>query len=135
MYNFNNYQQPYQTNRPVYQQAMQTPYMGLKGRPVASVEEARGSIIDFDGSIFFFPDLANKKIYTKQINPDGTATLCVYELKESPAENELPFVTRAEFEAALESLREGLVIAPVSVQSVPEPPVAKPAPAPVQLNF
>jgi len=47
----------------------------LKGKPVASVEEARATSIDFDGSIFFFPDLANKRIYTKQINMDGTATM------------------------------------------------------------
>jgi hypothetical protein len=45
---------------------MQQPTMyGLKGRPVASIEEAKASPIDFDGSIFFFPDVANKKIYTK----------------------------------------------------------------------
>ena len=61
----------YQTvSRPTYQSM---PYMGIKGRPVASIEEARASIIDFDGSIFYFPDLANKRIYTKQINMDGSA--------------------------------------------------------------
>ena len=54
--------------------------LGLKGRPVTSLEEVRAATIDFDGSIFFFPDLANKKIYTKQINMDGTMTLNVYEL-------------------------------------------------------
>jgi hypothetical protein len=54
----------------------------LKGRPVASFEEARATTIDFDGSTFFFPDLANKRIYTKQINLDGTASLYVYELRE-----------------------------------------------------
>jgi hypothetical protein len=80
---------------------MPMPYVGLKGRPVASVEEARGSIIDFDGSIFYFPDLANKRIYTKQINIDGTASLNVYELKEIPVEAEPSFVTREEFEAAI----------------------------------
>ena len=47
----------YTMNRPIYQQPA-----GIKGRPVASIEEARASIIDFDGSIFFFPDLANKRI-------------------------------------------------------------------------
>jgi hypothetical protein len=52
----------------------------LKGKPVASIEEARATSIDFDGSIFFFPDLANKRIYTKQINMDGTATMQCYEL-------------------------------------------------------
>ena len=57
-------------------------FMGIKGRPVSSLEEARATIIDFDGSIFYFPDLANRRIYTKQINLDGTATLNVYEFKE-----------------------------------------------------
>jgi hypothetical protein len=65
---------------------MQQTFAGLKGRPVASIEEARASIIDFDGSIFYFPDLANKRIYTKQINMDGTALLCLYELREIPIE-------------------------------------------------
>ena len=56
----------------------------LKGRLVSSIEEARAQTIDFDGSVFYFPDLANRKIYTKQINMDGTSTLNMYELKEIP---------------------------------------------------
>jgi hypothetical protein len=63
-------------------------YPGLKGRPVASFEEARASMIDFDGSVFIFPDLANKCIYTKQINPDGTALINVYEFKAMPVQSE-----------------------------------------------
>lgn len=129
MYN-NNYSaaqpqyQNYMMNRPIYQQPA-----GIKGRPVASIEEARASIIDFDGSIFFFPDLANKRIYTKQINLDGTATLNVYELKTIPIEHE-NFVTREEFEAFVNSLRVPTPIA----ESEPMP---APAPAKVQipLNF
>ena len=76
---------------------------GLKGRPVASIEEARASSIDFDGSVFFFPDLANRRIYTKQINLDGTASLNVYELKEIPIEtnNTGNYITREEFENTL----------------------------------
>ena len=58
--------------------------MSLKGRLVSSFEEARASSIDFDGSVFYFPDLANRRIYTKQINIDGTASLYVYELREMP---------------------------------------------------
>ena len=57
---------------------------GLKGRPVSSLEEARAMSIDFDGSVFYFPDLANRRIYTKQINVDGTSSLNMYELKEMP---------------------------------------------------
>jgi hypothetical protein len=58
----------------------------LKGRPVASFEEARASQIDLDGSTTFFPDLGNKKIYTKRINVDGTACLQVYSLDSAPTE-------------------------------------------------
>lgn len=54
----------------------------LKGRPVASIDEARASMIDFDGSVFYFPDLANNRIYTKQINLDGTSTLRIYEMTQ-----------------------------------------------------
>ena len=126
--------QQYQVNRPIYPTMMQQTYAGLKGRPVASMEEARASIIDFDGSIFYFPDLANKRIYTKQINMDGTAVLNMYELKEIPIE--VPnagaqYVTREEFEAALLSLRQAS--APVEApQPVPQAPINKPNTA---LNF
>ena len=96
-----------------YSAYMQQPTMyGLKGRPVASIEEAKASPIDFDGSIFFFPDVANKKIYTKQINIDGTASLNVYELKEIPIveqnTNTGNFITREEFENTLMQLRNQL---------------------------
>lgn len=89
------------------------PQIGLKGRLVSSLEEARATSIDFDGSVFYFPDLANKRIYTKQINMDGTATLCVYEIREMPVEREdsvvVPsvekFVTREEFERVLQQIQ------------------------------
>ena len=114
--NYNYYPQP--TNQPppyqprAYQQAPLQP-MGLKGRLVSSFEEARASSIDFDGSVFYFPDLANRRIYTKQINIDGTASLYVYELREMPVQRDdsvlVPsiekFVTRDEFEQVLEQLR------------------------------
>ena len=89
---------------------------GLKGRLVSSLEEARATSIDFDGSIFYFPDLANKRIYTKQINMDGTATLNVYELREVPIMNESPqvpqsmnnFITRDEFEQVIGQIQQKL---------------------------
>lgn len=79
----------------------------LKGRPVSSLDEVRGTSIDFDGSVFYFPDLANKRIYTKQINMDGTAALNVYELKNIPLTNEanLNFITREEFEQAMQQIQ------------------------------
>ena len=90
------------------------PQVTLKGRLVSSLEEARATSIDFDGSVFYFPDLANKRIYTKQINMNGTASLYIYELRELPIEEEkssfVPsvekFVTREEFERVLAELRQ-----------------------------
>lgn len=90
-------------------QYVEQPQIGIKGRPVSSIEEVKATSIDFDGSVFFFPDLANKKIYTKQINLDGTSTLNIYELKNSPVEtviNPSQYITREEFEIALAQLKE-----------------------------
>lgn len=55
----------------------------VKCRAVTSIDEAKASMIDLDGSIHVFTDLGNKKIYTKQINLDGTATLNTYVLQEN----------------------------------------------------
>lgn len=100
---------PYQTNqRPATMSPI--PQMILKGRPVSSLEEVRATGIDFDGSIFYFPDIANKKIYTKQINPDGTFTLLMYEQKELPGPIETStYVTKQEFEQAIEILRKQIL--------------------------
>lgn len=90
-------------------QYVEQPQIGIKGRPVSSIEEVKATSIDFDGSVFFFPDLANKKIYTKQINLDGTSTLNIYELKNTPVEtviNPSQYITREEFETALAQLKE-----------------------------
>ena len=117
-----NMYQNYQQNIPYYQQSQssvrqQVPQMAyqspfLKGHLVSSLEEARAAGIDFDGSIFYFPDLANRRIYTKQINLDGTATLNMYELKELPMANETVntelYITREEFDQAINKLRADL---------------------------
>ena len=108
---------PQQYQRPVVQQESQNttqqvapattmPMMQLnyiKGRPVVSIDEARASQIDLDGSLYVFPDLGNKKIYTKQINMDGTATFNVFELAAPVEEAATPtYVTRDELDAAIE---------------------------------
>ena len=99
------YRQTMVPQMPIVQQAT------LKGHPVSSLEEARAMSIDFDGSVFFFPDLANKRIYTKQINNDGTATLNMYGLQELPQEVPVGnnYVTREEFTKTIEGLRQGLM--------------------------
>lgn len=118
-------QQPIQ-QQPNYNYLRQSSQTGLKGRPVASIEEARAMSIDFDGSIFFFPDLANRRIYTKQINMDGTATLNLYELKEVPAEPPQPnYITREEFENVIAQIKDAMV----ERTQVPQQPV-KQQPAP-----
>lgn len=93
-------------------QYQQLQNFSLKGRPVTSLEEAKASMIDLDGTISYFPDTVNKRIYTKQINPqDGTALLKMYELKEIP-QNETPevkdFVTREEFDEVVKQLKKAL---------------------------
>lgn len=119
--NYNYY--PNQTQQPSIQSPYNVPYprqappqITLKGRLVSSLEEAKASPIDFDGSIFYFPDLANKRIYTKQINMDGTATLNTYELTIMPAEQPQSasrpsmdnFVTKEELEKVLAKFKESL---------------------------
>ena len=124
--NFNYYPQQPQPQPQMVASSYQRPQYqtGLKGRPVSSLEEARASTIDFDGSVFFFPDLANKRIYTKQINMDGTATLSMYELKDvpvqAPSEQAGNFVTREEFETVIAQLKEALVPAKETVET-PKP--------------
>lgn len=104
MYNIPNYN--FYQQQPIQQPAVQ---VNLKGRPVASFEEVRAASVDFDGSVFYFPDLANKRIYTKQIGMDGSAILNMYELKEIPATPNMDFqnfITREEFETVVMQLRE-----------------------------
>lgn len=81
----------------------------LKGRPVVSLEEARASQIDLDGSLHIFTDIGNKKIYTKQINLDGTATLNTYVLAEEVAAAAPEYVTRAEFNEVLSQIQTALL--------------------------
>lgn len=83
---------------PTYMMPQTAAPAGLRGRPVSSFEEARVAQIDLDGSVSIFPDLGNKRIYTKRINADGTAALQTYTLDEQPAEVAgTDYVSKAEF--------------------------------------
>ena len=100
-------------NYPNYYPQVQQPrpqMIGLKGRPVSSLDEVRATSVYFDGSISFFPDLANKRIYTKQINLDGTAAISMYELKNLPIEPTAiglnnNYVTKEEFDETLKKIQ------------------------------
>lgn len=93
-----------------YRPATQYPAWGtalptsMQVRPVSSVEEVKACPIDFDGSVFYFTDVANKRIYTKQINLDGTVLINLYELKTDQTANALQYITRQEFEEAINKL-------------------------------
>lgn len=93
---------------PQYPQWTQTGSANLQVRPVSSIDEVKACPIDFDGSVFYFTDMANKKIYTKQINIDGTAAINIYELKNlTQADQDAnSFITRQEFENTVNQIRE-----------------------------
>lgn len=113
--NYPYYTAPYYPFR--YQVTEQTQPQ-LKGRPVTSIEEVRATTVDFDGSISYFPDLANKRIYTKQINFDGTSTINIYELLTTPNNSNTSYVTRDEFDKLIAQLHERF--AATQLQSAPQ---------------
>lgn len=109
-YNTTPYYQQQQYNNPYSQrmdqynqqiaQTVQQPQQlapSLKGRPVTSIEEVRGAMIDLDGSITYFTDLANGKIYTKQCNLDGTSSIQTYTL-DATNSNKVEYVSKEEFD-------------------------------------
>ena len=125
MYPGYNYYPPRQQQQPSTQmhqiQMQQQIPPFLKGRPVSSLEEVKAIPIDFDGSIFYFPDIANRKIYTKQINLDGTATINMYEYKVIPVAQEPiqkdtnnTYITRDEFEQSMGKIKEMFAAIPSS---------------------
>ena len=81
----------------------------LKGRFVSSVDEVRAAQVDFDGSIFIFPDMANKKIYTKQIDLNGNVKLEEYDwvpIEKTAAVGD--FITKQEFEETMAKVKEAI---------------------------
>lgn len=77
----------------------------IKGRPVSNVDEANASMIDFDGSLHVFTDIANGKIYTKKMNLDGTIEFKTYseniqQIKQTETEKETKqnFLLYSDFE-------------------------------------
>ena len=118
MYNY--YQQQPASSLPRTGTYYQPPL--LKGHQVSSLEEVRAASIDFDGSVFYFPDLANKRIFSKTISPtDGTAIINMYELKPLPVDAPITgdFITRQEFEQAIQELTKTLQAPPAQPQPAP----------------
>lgn len=84
---------------------------GLKGRPVSSLDEARAAQIDFDGSVFIFPDFANKCIYTKQISTSGIAIFNKYTIQEEVCPTTPAYITKEELDKALVELKNEIAAA------------------------
>lgn len=107
-------QQPMQPMQ--MQQQMQVPQyqqqnvQTLKGRPVSNIDEAKASMIDLDGSLFVFPDVANGCIYTKQIMLDGTAEFKTYRIvgEQKPKQTNNDYVLRSEFQEQLQCINAEL---------------------------
>lgn len=92
----------------------------LRGRPVSNEEEANAAMIDFDGTLFVFPDKAHGKIYTKQLGLDGNIIFLRYNLEPSDqfvaGQNTVPvvatgpdmseYVKKSDLESTLRELRQ-----------------------------
>ncbi len=105
---FQQYQQPvaYQGQFNRQMDFMQS--QGLRGRQVSSIDEAKAAQIDFDGSVFYFPDLAHNKIYTKQVMMDGTASLLTYAIVQEKKQETPEYVTKEEFNNTISELKIAL---------------------------
>lgn len=67
----------------------------IKALPVTSVDEAKVAMIDLDGSLFIFVNLAKGEIYTKQYNlQTGYSDFQTYKLCK---ENGCDYVTMSSF--------------------------------------
>ena len=62
----------------------------LKGRVVASIEEARAAQVDLDGSLTYFASPGESKIYVKSIGLNGLPVFQVYCLDNSAAVQAAP---------------------------------------------
>lgn len=62
------------------QQPNQQQVAWMKCRAVTSLEEAKAAMIDLDGSLNVFTNIANGEIYTKQVGLDGLAVFNTYRL-------------------------------------------------------
>lgn len=99
-------------NQNVMQGQQQQNIQMLKGRPVSSYDEAKAAMIDLDGSMFVFTDIANKRIYTKQIMLDGSAELKVYTLQEQNIKEQKQdsnYVLQTDFEEAINILKNQIL--------------------------
>lgn len=107
MYQYNNFGYGYQPQPAQMQRQFSQPR--FKCVPVASCDEARNAVIDFDGSINVFVDVINKNIYTKRINEAGILEFKTYAetvpvVPASPLEDRVSML-----EVQLNEIKGGLI--------------------------
>lgn len=91
-----------------FQQYMsEAPAEQLLGKIVTSIEEARAQSIRLDGSISYFPDIGNHRIYTKQFGPDGSANFKVY-VEDNSDSTRLNYVTQQELMDAMANMKNAI---------------------------
>ena len=95
---------PYNNGSNYMAQGSNSPNQFLKCRPVSSKDEARAYQIDLDGSLWVFTDVGNGKIYTKQVNNDGTATFKTYAFTQDENPYASTYVTKEEFNKVIQTL-------------------------------
>lgn len=105
-YPYMNYQQPY--GQPMYQPVqMPQQQSGDTIRLVTSKQEVLSSQIPFDGSVAYFRDTSNGKIYTKAFDPNtGTAPIVTY-VRET--ENTARYLTSEDVPAIVDKVMERLL--------------------------
>lgn len=83
-------QQQQMFNNPMMNQGInnQTQQQFIKCRPVSSIEEAKASMIDLDGTLSVFLNISNEEIYTKQITLNGTPNFEIYRKAPILAQND-----------------------------------------------
>lgn len=119
----------YMGNMYQQQQPQQIPQnQFLKCRPVSSKNEASAYQIDLDGSLWVFPDIANGKIYTKQINIDGSASFNTYAYQEESANGD-EYVKQSDFNKVINEILARMGGQPIqgSTEPTPQHTDAKPA--------
>lgn len=82
----------------------------LKGWLVSCEDEARKAVIDFDGSIYVFPDFSHGVIHTKQINTvDYSAVFKTYKIEEQAQVSAQPmdlsgYVPKSDFDRLVQDV-------------------------------
>lgn len=105
---------PQQNNYPNQAPQNMNAALVIKGRPVSNEEEANAAMIDFDGSLFIFPDKAHGRIYTKQLGLDGNIIFNRYVLETAQqpvapstlTQNPEVFVTKDDLNGELLKIQE-----------------------------